>query len=216
MCVNDAPIVNANSYTTTQNISKTVAAPGVLTNDTDAEGDSFVAVLVNGPANGTLETNSGWIVQELVAEGSMGSNNSIAIINGHPAISYYDNDHGDLKYIRAADAQGVTWGQPVTVTSAGNVGASTSLAIVNNTPAISYQDNNTKNLMFIRSDTSDGTTWPAIPIIVDATAQVGNTTNLLIVNGQPAIAYYDRNSSSVKYVRAIDASGSSWDTPCDN
>lgn len=31
-----------------------VAAPGVLVNDTDPDGNSLTAVLVTGPANGTL------------------------------------------------------------------------------------------------------------------------------------------------------------------
>ena len=36
----------------------TVAAPGVLGNDTDADGDPLTAQLVTGPANGTLALNA--------------------------------------------------------------------------------------------------------------------------------------------------------------
>ena len=36
----------------------TVAAPGVLGNDTDVDGDALTAVLVSGPANGTLTLNA--------------------------------------------------------------------------------------------------------------------------------------------------------------
>jgi len=39
-------------------VSLTVPAPGVLGNDTDADGNRLTAVLVTGPANGALTFNS--------------------------------------------------------------------------------------------------------------------------------------------------------------
>jgi uncharacterized delta-60 repeat protein len=52
--VNDAPVAVANMYTTTEGSALTLAAPGVLQNDTDVDGDSLSALLVAGPAHGTL------------------------------------------------------------------------------------------------------------------------------------------------------------------
>ena len=53
--VNHAPVANADAYSTAANTALTVnAASGVLANDTDADGDALTAVLVSGPANGTL------------------------------------------------------------------------------------------------------------------------------------------------------------------
>ena len=52
--VNDAPVANNDSYGTGEETALTVAAPGVLGNDTDAEGDALTAALVAGPAHGTL------------------------------------------------------------------------------------------------------------------------------------------------------------------
>jgi VCBS repeat-containing protein len=53
--VNDAPGVNPERYVTAQNKSLIVSAgSGVLSNDTDAEGDSFSATLVTGPSKGQL------------------------------------------------------------------------------------------------------------------------------------------------------------------
>ncbi|MEW6429251.1 MAG: Ig-like domain-containing protein [Thermodesulfobacteriota bacterium] len=49
--VNDAPAAVADSYSVTQGGTRSVAAPGVLNNDTDTEGDPMTAVLVTGPAN---------------------------------------------------------------------------------------------------------------------------------------------------------------------
>jgi VCBS repeat-containing protein len=52
--VNDPPIAADDAYTTAEDTVLTVAAPGVLGNDSDVDGDPLSAVLVAGPANGTL------------------------------------------------------------------------------------------------------------------------------------------------------------------
>jgi large repetitive protein len=52
--VNDAPVAEGETYSTDESSSLQVVAPGVLSNDTDLEGTSLTAVLVSGPANGTL------------------------------------------------------------------------------------------------------------------------------------------------------------------
>jgi len=69
---------------------------------------------------------------------NVGQYNSLQIVNGNPALSYYDVTNRDLKYVRATDGIGSTWGTPVTVYSTGNVGQYTSLQIVNGNPAISF------------------------------------------------------------------------------
>src|SRR5207253_3031103 len=45
-------------YFAHKNVTLTVAAPGVLGNDSDVDGDSLTAVLVSGPAHGTLTLNA--------------------------------------------------------------------------------------------------------------------------------------------------------------
>jgi uncharacterized repeat protein (TIGR01451 family) len=49
--VNDPPVANPDSYTVGQGGSLTPAAPGVLGNDTDVEGDPLTAVWNSGPAH---------------------------------------------------------------------------------------------------------------------------------------------------------------------
>ena len=57
--VNDAPVVEDDSYTTDEDTTLNIDAPGVLENDTDADdGDSLSAVKVAGPAHGTLTLNN--------------------------------------------------------------------------------------------------------------------------------------------------------------
>ena len=54
---NTPPNAANDTYKANQDTPLTITAPGVLTNDTDAEGSSLTAVLVSGPGNGTLSLN---------------------------------------------------------------------------------------------------------------------------------------------------------------
>ncbi len=55
--VNDLPVAGNDAYTTVRGSALTIAAPGVLANDSDVDG-TLTAVLVSGPANGTLTLGS--------------------------------------------------------------------------------------------------------------------------------------------------------------
>ena len=52
--VNDAPTAAGDSYDAVQNVTLVTAAPGVLGNDSDADGDGLTAVLETAPITGTL------------------------------------------------------------------------------------------------------------------------------------------------------------------
>jgi VCBS repeat-containing protein len=52
--VQDAPVAEAEGYELFEDDWLSVAAPGVLANDSDAEGDSLTAVEVSGPTHGSL------------------------------------------------------------------------------------------------------------------------------------------------------------------
>src|SRR5207237_1047030 len=54
----DAPVAANDSYSVSEDTTLTVAAPGVLGNDTDVDGDALTAALVSGPAHGTLALNA--------------------------------------------------------------------------------------------------------------------------------------------------------------
>ncbi|WP_372490092.1 Ig-like domain-containing protein [Chitinophaga sedimenti] len=56
--VNDRPVATADAYTITEDSSLTVAAPGVMFNDRDVDGDALTASLVSAPPNGTLTLNA--------------------------------------------------------------------------------------------------------------------------------------------------------------
>jgi VCBS repeat-containing protein len=55
---NDAPLAVSDNYSVNEDGTLTVPAPGLLTNDTDAETDPLTAVAVTQPASGSLTLNA--------------------------------------------------------------------------------------------------------------------------------------------------------------
>jgi VCBS repeat-containing protein len=56
--VNDAPLAVPDNYGATEDTALSVPAPGVLGNDTDADGNALSAAVVVGPAHGSLALNA--------------------------------------------------------------------------------------------------------------------------------------------------------------
>lgn len=56
--VNDAPVAMSESYSLDQDNPLSIAAPGVLNNDTDVDGDELTAALVASPSSGSLTLNA--------------------------------------------------------------------------------------------------------------------------------------------------------------
>ncbi len=56
--VNDAPLANSDTYTTREDVSLSVPAPGVLSNDTDVENNALTALLVTNVSHGSLTLNA--------------------------------------------------------------------------------------------------------------------------------------------------------------
>jgi len=155
----------------------------------------------------TLDVGSGGLV---------GLYTSQALVNGNPAIAYYDNSVGDLIYVRALDATGTSWGTPVVVDTGGGAlaGQYLSLAVVNGRPAISYQYGGGNDLYYVRALDADGASW-GTPVAVDTGGAntVGQYTSLAVIGGNPAIAYYDVTAADLKFVRATNADGTAWGSP---
>src|SRR5439155_10951720 len=79
IAVNDAPVAGNDAYSTNEDTLLTVAAPGVLGNDSDIDSATITAVLVAGPAHGTLTLNA---------------NGSFTYV---PAVDYYGTDSFSYK-----------------------------------------------------------------------------------------------------------------------
>jgi VCBS repeat-containing protein len=71
--VNDAPVAANDAYTTDEGTILTVAAPGVLGNDSDVDGDPLTAVLNTSPSNGSLTLNSNGSFSYTPAPGFFGT-----------------------------------------------------------------------------------------------------------------------------------------------
>lgn len=180
--------------------------------------NQFVAGVEFDPATGlgyqiNFVDTSGWAPSAIDATGTVGQYASHAIINGNPAVAYFDGTNTNLKYIRANENKGTSWAAPVTaVASASSVGQYTSLTTVNGFPAIAYYDVTAGDLKYVRATDANGTAW-GTPVTVEATNNVGQYASLVVVNGNPAIAYYDVTNGDLRYIRATDANGTAWGTP---
>ncbi|HOD51992.1 MAG TPA: tandem-95 repeat protein, partial [Candidatus Hydrogenedentes bacterium] len=104
-----APVANPDSYTVPEDQTLTIVAPGVLGNDTDAEGNALAAVLVTGPGHGALTFN---------ADGSF-VYTPAANYNGADSFTYRAND-GSLDSNEAAVTITVTPVNDAPVADAGD------------------------------------------------------------------------------------------------
>ncbi len=82
---NLAPVAADDAFSTTGDTALVVTAPGVLANDSDADGDTLTAALVGGPANGTLNLGGDGAFTYTPDAGFTGSD----------AFSYVANDGSD-------------------------------------------------------------------------------------------------------------------------
>lgn len=145
--------------------------------------------------------------------GMVGLATSLAIINSNPAIAYYDESNHDLKYVRAANPNGSSWGTPMTLDSAGNVGRSTSLQTINGMPALSYYDQTNGLIKYVSASQLNGDTWLPSLSIASNIGFAGTSTSLAVIEGLPAVAYYEGGNGDLNLVSATDAVGSSWNVP---
>lgn len=145
----------------------------------------------------------------------VGFSSSLAVVNGNPAITYYDADGQNLKYVRATNADGTAWGTQVVIDSAGDVGWFTSLAVVNGRPAVCYYDKTNGRVKYARASDTTGAAWAA-PVVVDNVGTgLGTRMSMQVVSGKPAIAYFDQAAGDLRYARANDTDGAAgqWGTP---
>jgi hypothetical protein len=79
---NSAPVAADDHYSVQQDATLTVAAPGVLANDTDADGDPLTAILASGPSHGTIQLNADGSFAYTPASG----------FSGQDSFTYWAND----------------------------------------------------------------------------------------------------------------------------
>jgi len=139
------------------------------------------------------------------AEGT-GNWAAMLVLGGVPAVSFYESisaqapARGMLSFIRAADADGVSWHprQVLDDGAGGDVGRGSALALIGGLPAVSYVDDTNGALVHIWALDARGESWAA-PQVVDGSGHVGGRCSLAEVNGCPAISYCDGYNWDLKY-----------------
>ncbi|MBN2081385.1 PKD domain-containing protein [bacterium] len=154
-------------------------------------------------ARATTSTGSNatdWtLITTVDTTGMSGFNNHLLVVAGNPAISYFENQGKDLKFVRAGNSTGSVWNSPVTIEFEGVSGTYNSMAIVNGNPAISYQSADA-DLNYVRSDTATGgsSDWTQCTT-VDSDGITGYYSSLTVVGNSPAIAYYNLADDCLMY-----------------
>jgi hypothetical protein len=152
------------------------------------------------------------IIEEVEGVGAdVGMHSSLVVVNGNPAIAYYDATRGNLLFKRALDADGTTWDEVMVLDNANLTGEFPSMKIVNGNPAIAYHEFTSSKLKYIRANDANGTSWGA-PIIVENNWLVGEYAHLEVVNGNPAIAFYNSLTGDLMYNRSNDMNGDTWNS----
>jgi hypothetical protein len=184
-----------------------------------AAGDLYVAAIsCNGDVPVVhkllLTSDDGWTIVTVDDALLTGSHCCLAVVGGHPAISYYDGNHRDLKYAYATTVTGseaADWVTTFVDSGSAEVGRYSSLVLVQSQPAISYYDETNGALRYARR-------VPTIPpsepiwtrIIVDAgedEADVGYCSSLAVVDGRPLISYQDYTNNDLKYAVSLTPNG---------
>ncbi|MBN2083117.1 PKD domain-containing protein [bacterium] len=169
--------------------------------------------------------SAGWgIVTSGTAINTVQGSQSLAFVNGGPAIAYHrrvNSTDYELRYwwSTSADGSGLgTWNETPIWTVSGvtslGLGYFSSLDVVNGHPAVSfYKYNGTDgNCHYAYSSLSDGSgTWA--PITVDSVAGTGLMTSLeTVASGNLGISYYEHNNGDLWYAHtySLDGISGSW------
>lgn len=119
-------------------------------------------------------------------------------VSGSPAIAYVTGgiftDY-TLNYVRATNAQGSEWGEPVTIASQEEYIWSPSMVICDGYPAVAYGQG--FKLKFVRSDDIIGSVWGESSIV--DWHGVGGPLSASIINGHPAVSYYSDDYDELRY-----------------
>lgn len=141
----------------------------------------------------------------------IGEHTSLAVVNGRPAIGYdvWPNNAG-VYYVQAADIDGSSWNDPIKVDS----GRRAQLILVSNVPALAYLDTATQDAMYLRADDLNGASWTDTPVVVAnidwGSESMYDCLSAAIINGHPAVAFYDMANDCLKFHRADDTLGDAW------
>jgi hypothetical protein len=162
--------------------------------------------------NSAADGSGTWTLSTVDATGSRGTHTSLAVVAGKPVIIYIDATNSDLKLASNAAVDGSGAWFIGTVDASVSSTTVSSLAEINGLPAVAYS-NNSSSPKYARNSSADGSgTW-TVSTLDTAISSGGSGKSLAIVDGKPAIAYFDTNFSDLKFASNSAADGSGVWTP---
>lgn len=135
---------------------------------------------------------------------------TLAVVNGYPVVLHHSEN--GFAYVHALDQNGASWMAAVNPYPDGGLYAD--LEIIKGHPTVCHYMHGPK-LIYQRSSDIDGLTWftnPDTPtVVLEPTA--GQYCSMVIAAGYPAVCFHDyyMGNISLKYRRAQDEYGNSWD-----
>ncbi|MBN2081033.1 hypothetical protein JW859_02380 [bacterium] len=154
-----------------------------------------------------------------IGVGDEGQYTSLAVINGNPAIAYYDAGNTELRYIRANNATGNVAGDwPVSLDGTlvrNGESARMDMEEVAGRPAIAYQTGG-DDIYYQRADDANGDSWTSLPRDIDTQTGECFYPSMAIINGYPGVAFMlvTTTSTVLYYVHATDSAGADpWNDP---
>jgi parallel beta-helix repeat protein/VCBS repeat-containing protein len=166
--VNDVPVANDDAFTLSGRGPLNVAAPGVVGNDTDADGDTLRAILAVQPTHGTLQLN---------ADGSFSYTPEVGF-NGNDLFSY-----------RATDGTANSNEARVTITVSNNAPLERTLSLTVPQSTLSENDTLTATITLSNTATQDVTVTLSSSDTLAATVPgtvtipAGSTSATFAING---------------------------------
>jgi PKD repeat protein len=169
-------------------------------------GSADLRYVRSNTANGAGPTD--WATPVTVlASSNVGQFNSLAVVAGNPAISFFDGfPNNQMRYVRSTTVDGNNasdWSQLVTVDGTANTGKYSSLTVIAGKPCIAYTSGDPfvdTNMELAVSSSATGEQaghWSHSP--GDTDGIVGSYTSLVDNNGHPAVAYRDETNNNLKY-----------------
>lgn len=139
-------------------------------------------------------------------------------VAGLPALAYANNMNGDIYYVRASNADGDEWEAPIVLHGPPNPSVTyPSMAIVQGNPAVAFVNNSPVNVKYIRSGDALGDSWgTSMDVWSDGEANAWCSILTLdygAFGNRPAVVNGAFQLDTIRIHRALDATGTAWESP---
>ena len=146
------------------------------------------------------------------ASGYISETPALEIVDGCPAVAFcYNAVPYGITFSRGDDAGGTAFSSPLTAQSLANAGYRVDLTVVDGHPAIAWIPFDATMIpTYKRADDVHGTAWTTAAVGVGTVNSI--ELSLAVINGIPAMTWAtdDGTNRDIRYVRADDAEGSTW------